>query len=71
MTENNTLTQAIADRDHAEQTLARINGICHVPSNGKAAYSHFMRDFDEIRKLTAPFVSFPISLPNGHSGSET
>lgn len=58
----NAIVQAIKDRDHAEQTLARINRICHTPSNGKHAYTHFMRDFDEIRKLTAPFVFYPITL---------
>lgn len=40
----------------AEEVLRQINAICHVPSHGRAAYSHFMADFDQIRKLTKPYL---------------
>ena len=37
--------------------LAEINRICRVPTpSGTKAYTHFMRDFDQIRTLTAPYV---------------
>lgn len=40
--------------------LNEIWKICHRPSTdhpkGRHAYTHFMADFDEIRKLCKPFV---------------
>lgn len=39
--------------EHLRGTLRRVNEICHVPSRGRHAYTHFMADFDEIRRLTS------------------
>ena len=40
------------------QALATIWRIVHTPSRdhpaGSHAYTHFMRDFDDIRKICAP-----------------
>lgn len=45
--------QELAD---AERRLREIDRICHVPtSQGTRAYTHFMRDFDQIRELTKQY----------------
>lgn len=31
--------------------LAQINRLARTPSNGQHAYTHFMRDFDAIRRI--------------------
>lgn len=45
---------------NAGEVLTKIWDICHRPSKdhpkGGNAYSHFMADFDAIRKLCKPFV---------------
>jgi hypothetical protein len=36
--------------------LRRIWDICHIPTKGaEKAYTHFQRDFDEIRNLTIDY----------------
>lgn len=50
---------ALAALGEAETALRRIDVLCHIPSNGQHAYTHFQRDFDAIRKLTAPYRRTP------------
>ncbi len=47
--------------------LAEINALCHVPTpKGMRADTHFQRDFDRIRALTAPYVVGELT----HGGKE-
>jgi hypothetical protein len=47
-------------RAEVERMLAALSSIyalVHVPTpRGTSAYTHFMRDFDAIRKIARPFV---------------
>ena len=41
-----------AEIERLKTTLTEIERICHVPTpQGTKAYTHFMRDFDQIRRL--------------------
>jgi hypothetical protein len=44
------------ENDRMRAALQAIWDICHAPSKGQYAYTHFMRDFDQVRALCKPFV---------------
>jgi hypothetical protein len=47
---------ALAEIEQMRATMKRINKICHIPTTAHMkAYTHFQRDFDEIRVLTKEF----------------
>ena len=46
------LAEARAEIERLRGVLREINAIVHTPSGSQHAYTHFMRDFDAIRKLT-------------------
>lgn len=47
---------ALAEIEKMQATMKRINEIVYVPTPaGTKAYTHFMRDFDEIRGLTKEY----------------
>jgi len=38
--------------------MLKINRICYIPtSQGMRAYTHFQRDFDQIRAITAAHIN--------------
>ena len=50
----------------AERRLREIDRIARVPTpQGTKAYTHFMRDFDQIRELTKPYATRPTPAAEG------
>ena len=53
-----TSTKLFNAASEMQAALEQIWKICHASTPaGTGAYTHFMRDFDQIRKLCKPFVS--------------
>jgi hypothetical protein len=47
----------IEENDQLRAALASIYRLVHIATpKGTGAYTHFMRDFDEIRRIAKPFV---------------
>lgn len=63
--------QAMAE---AARRLREINRIVRTPTpQGTKAYTHFMRDFDQIRELTKPYAARgpEVVLPAGDNPAYT